>query len=183
MPGYIHDKILTEDELKEARDLAESLEFYPVYQMYNLFDMERADVKGDYTEHGFARSLLQYSRRSHIIGFYFLRYVPGSFTRMHQDNNTDMTIVTLLDDTDLVGGHAIVREVYHQKDRPADQHCARCDRETNNPPYGQDIIMDVLPMEKGDSLVYGPNQYHAVSKVYEGSRLVLISWFNDKGKP
>jgi len=100
---------------------------------------------------------------------------------MHRDNNTDLTIVTLLDDQDLVGGHSIVQETYKQKARPANQRCNRSDGEEESPPYERDIIMDVLPMERGDSLVYGPEQMHGVSKVYEGSRLVLISWFNDKG--
>jgi len=181
MSGYIHDKVLSEEELKEARDLAASLEFFPVFQMYNLFDLERADMKDDLLQYSFASKLLQYSRRSNIIGFYFLRYIPGSFTRMHRDNNTDLTIVTLLDYQDLVGGHSIVQETYKQKARPANQRCNRSDGEEESPPYERDIIMDVLPMERGDSLVYGPEQMHGVSKVYEGSRLVLISWFNDKG--
>jgi hypothetical protein len=178
MSGYIYDQILSETELKEARDLASSLEFYQLFQMYNLFDMERADIKGAWLEHGFARKLLQYSKQTDIIGFYFLRYVPGSFTRMHEDHNTKLTIVTLLEENDLVGGHAIVRDKYKQKPRPAEQVCRRADFEDKSPPYGQDIIMDVLPLCTGDSLVYGPDQSHAVSKVYQGSRLVLVAWFN-----
>lgn len=180
MSGYIYDQILSETELKEARDLASSLEFYQLFQMYNLFDMERADIEGEWLDSGFAKTLLSYSKLPNLIGFYFLRYIPGSFTRMHEDNNTSLTIVTLLDDENLVGGHAIVKDKYNQKPRPADQTCQRSDFEKDSPPYGQDIIMDVLPMKRGDSLVYGPEQSHAVSKVYEGTRLVLVSWFTDK---
>ena len=45
MSGYIMDNVLSEEELNEARDLAASLEFYKVFQMYNLFHMRRADVE------------------------------------------------------------------------------------------------------------------------------------------
>jgi hypothetical protein len=179
MPGYIQDKILSEEEISEAIELANSLDWHDVFQMYNLFDVQRADVKDrENGKYGFADTLQRYSRLPNMIGFYFLRYVPGSFARMHHDNNTDLTIVTLLEDEGLVGGHSIVTEIYNQKPRPSDQTCARSNNEIENPPYGKDIIVDVLPMERGDSLVYGPDQRHGVSKVYEGSRLVLINWFN-----
>jgi len=116
-----------------------------------------------------------------MIGFYFLRYIPGSFTRLHEDNSTETTIVTLLDDKDLVGGNAVVREAYNPRgSRPAEQTCHRTNQENEHPPYGQQIVLDVLPMERGDSLVYGRELTHGVSKVYEGERLVLITWFNDK---
>lgn len=179
MSGYIHEKILNEVELQEARDLAKSEEFYRIYQMYNLFDVDRADPDSE-KEYGFIKTLLKYSKRQSLVGFYFLRYIPGSFTRMHKDNNTELTIVTMLDQEDLVGGCSIVTNKYLRRDRPANQRCDRADFEKDNPPYNQDIILDVLPMEDGDSLVYGADQNHAVSKVYEGSRTVLITWFNDK---
>ena len=178
MSGYIYDQILSETELKEARDLAASLEFYPLFQMYNLFDMERADIRGDWLDHGFARKLLQYSKQPNIVGFYFLRYIPGSFTRMHEDNNTKLTIVTLLEEKDLVGGHAIVKDKYKHRPRPSELECRRSSVEEESPPYDKNIILDVIPMKNGDSLIYGADQSHAVSKVHEGSRLVLVTWFN-----
>ena len=68
-------------------------------------------------EFGFSDTLLKYSKHRNCIGLYFLRYVEGSFTRMHHDNNTDLTIVTLLDDVGLVGGHSLVMERYDQRDK------------------------------------------------------------------
>lgn len=176
MPGYIKQQILDDVELKEARDLAASLDFYKVYQMYNLFDLERADIQS-HESYGFCKTLQEYSKLPQVIGLYFLRYIPNSFTRMHEDNNTDMTIVTLLEDQDLVGGHAIVQDTYAQKDRPSNQICNRGRHEIEKPPYGKKIITDVLPMKRGESLIYGKDLTHGVSKVYEGSRLVLVSWF------
>ena len=181
MSGYIMDNVLSEEELNEARDLAASLEFYKVFQLYNLFHMRRADVEGD-KKFGFSDTLLKYSKLRNCIGLYFLRYVEGSFTRMHHDNNTDLTIVTLLDDVGLVGGHSLVMERYERRDRPADQHCARSGGEEEHPPYGREIIPDVLPVTVGESLIYGPDLKHGVSKVYEGERLVLVAWFTDKDR-
>lgn len=185
MNGYIKEKILSPEELQEAIDLSNSLKWYDLWQYYNLFHMQRADYRegfdGAREKYSFVNTLFDYSRKSNMIGFYFLRYIPGSFTRLHEDNHTETTIVTLLDDKDLVGGHAVVKEHYEQRGaRPADQTCHRTNRENEHPPYGQKIMLDVLPMEKGDSLVYGKELTHGVSKVYEGERLVLITWFNDK---
>ncbi len=42
--GYILDKILSDEELDEARDLSASLGFHTVFQMYNIFDLERSDI-------------------------------------------------------------------------------------------------------------------------------------------
>lgn len=178
MSGYIMDNVLSEEELNEARDLAASLEFYKVFQMYNIFDMDRAEVpEGDTS---FMATLKKYSKRERGIGSYFLKYRKGSFTRMHHDNNTDLTIVTLLDEKDLVGGYSLVAETYEHRIRPAEQYCARNGGEKDHPPYGQQIVLDVLPVKVGESLVYGPDLKHGVSKVYEGERLVLVSWFTDK---
>jgi len=177
------DRVLSEQELQDARDMAASLEFFDVFQMYNLFDMKRADVsfdrEGQVSGCGFANTLLQYSKHDTCIGLYFLRYVKGSFTRMHHDNNTDLTIVTLLDDEGLEGGHSLVMETYKQRDRPGDQVCHRSGGEEEAPPYGKEITPDVLPVTVGESLVYGPDLKHGVSKVYEGERLVLVAWFKD----
>lgn len=179
MAGYIMDNILSDEELDEARDLAASLEFYSVFQMYNIFHLDRADIPQHDTS-GFTNALMKYSKHDTGVGSYFLRYKEGSFTRLHHDNNTDLTIVTLLDDKDLVGGHSIVMAMYDARSRPADQTCARSEGEEKRPPYGREIIPDILPVKVGESLVYGPDLKHGVSKVYGGERLVLVSWYNNK---
>jgi len=55
--------------------------------------------------------------------------------------------------------------------------CSRNDNENEKPPYGQEMILDVLPMEVGESLVYGNDLSHGVSLVHEGQRTVLVTWF------
>ena len=183
MSGYIIDSILSEEELNEARDLAASLKFYRVFQMYNLFDLDRLDLdQSELDKYAFSRKLKKYSKKRRCIGFYFLRYVKDSFTRMHSDSNSEITIVTMIDENALVGGYSLAMQNYESRDRPSDQECVRGKYEENNPPYGQDIIPDVLPVKVGESLVYGPHLSHGVSKVYSGERLVLVSWYTDKDK-
>jgi hypothetical protein len=181
MAGYIMDNILSDEELDEARDLAASLDFYSVFQMYNIFHLDRADIPKEDTS-GFTNTLMKYSKHDTGVGSYFLRYKEGSFTRLHHDNDTDLTVVTLLEDKDLVGGYSIVMGRYDERDRPAHLYCKRHDREDKNPPYGHEIIPDILPVKVGESLVYGPDLQHGVSKVYGGERLVLVSWYRNKQK-
>ena len=183
MSGYIIDSILNEEELNEARDLVAGLEFHRIFQMYNLFDLDRVDLEdSELDKYAFSRKLIKYSKKRRCIGFYFLRYTQGSFTRMHSDSNSEITIVTMIDENTLVGGYSLAMQNYESRDRPADQGCARSKHEENHPPYGQDIIPDVLPVKVGESLIYGPHLSHGVSKVYSGERLVLVSWYTDKDK-
>lgn len=180
MEGYIKDTVLSEKALKEAREYASTVDWYGVYQYYNLFDCLRYDIAvEEFQNLGFLKELHTYSRKSHNIGSYLLKYVPGSFCRVHQDNQSELTIVTLLDSTDLIGGDAVVQAIYETRSRPPDLHCARTDREHNDPPYGRPIIPDVVPLQDGESMIYGPDLHHGVSKVYEGSRTALITWFKN----
>ncbi len=180
--GYIKERILSEKELQEAKDYAESGDWIDVFQMYNIFHLKRLDVGSD-KDLGCANTLLNYSRKDECIGLYLLKYKKGSFTRMHHDNASSMTIVTLLDDKGLVGGHSVVNARYESPgSRPSNHTCIRGSHEKDNPPYGEQIVPDVIPVEPGESLVYGPDLRHGVSKVYEGERLVLIAWYKNKGE-
>lgn len=171
---YLKDNILSADELAAARQYASEAEWYEVFQYYNLFDCHRHEIVDN---PAFIEPLKKYSSRGTLTGAYFLKYVPGSFCRMHQDHESELTIVTLLESQDLVGGDALVRTTYEQRDRPADKFCARGGPENESPPYGQDIIMEVVPVADGESLIYGNDLMHGVSKVETGQRTVLITWF------
>lgn len=177
MSGYIKERILSGDEIKEALEIYESLSPVFWHQNYNLFDVERRDVPTP-LQYGFYNTLKKYSKMPGDKGAYFLKYEKDSFTRMHEDNNSDLTIVTLLKTKELVGGESLVRAEYKLKSRPMGNQVARHSREQDAPPYGQQIIMDVVKVDDGESLVYGPNLTHGVSKVYDGHRIVLVTWFN-----
>lgn len=177
--GYIKERILSDDEVKEALEVYESLPSEFWHQNYNLFDVERRDIPTP-RQYDFYKTLLKYSKLGYDKGAYFLKYEKDSFTRLHTDNNSDLTIVTLLESKDLVGGESLVRAEYKLKNRPVGNLVARHEHERDSPPYGQEIIMDVVDVDDGESLVYGPELTHGVSKVYDGHRIVLITWFSKK---
>jgi hypothetical protein len=183
MTGYVKDIVLSEKSLQQARDYYKnSKEWYSVWQYYNLFHLERLDIPTEDYELEFLKELHTYSRKSKNIGSYFLRYPPNSFTRMHQDNNSELTIVTLLDSENLVGGDCVIESEYESPGpRPRDYHCARHpDPEKNKQaPYGLHIVPDIVKLDDGQSMIYGPDLRHGVTKVYQGERVVLISWFRN----
>ena len=178
MKNYIKEIILSPEDLTEAIDYCSGVKWEDVYQDYNLFDLQRHDVMG-HEGLGFAKKLRDYSGKPDCVGFYYLKYIPGAFTRVHQDHESSMTIVTLIESENLLGGDAIVRHEYKAREggRPATMKCSRNDNENEKPPYGQEMILDVLPMEVGESLVYGNDLSHGVSLVHEGQRTVLVTWF------
>lgn len=148
------------------------------HQQYNLFDVERRDVPGS------VKKLPEFSMLEEYAGMktsahYFLKYTEGSFARSHEDNKSDLTIVTVLNTKDLLGGQAICKLPYEAKSRPSWKKAARSGKEKNVPPYGVDIINYIINVKDGDSIVYGPSLKHSVSLVTQGHRIVLISWFKE----
>lgn len=183
MGGYVKDVILSEQALEQAREYYKNSDhWYPVWQYYNLFHLDRLDVATEDYELEFLKELHNYSRKSHIVGCYFLRYPPDSFTRLHEDFDSELTIVTLIDSKDLVGGECIILSEYESPGpRPAHYTCARHnDKEKDkHAPYGLHIVPDIVNLEDGQSMIYGPDLTHGVSKVYQGERIVLITWFKN----
>ena len=181
--SYTTHQIFDDNDLAVLKDYVSTIEWDNVFQDYNLFNLKRHDCKtSDILEP--YKKLSEYADRNSAtkVGFgaYFLRYEKGSFTRIHKDNNSKLTIVTLIETSDdLVGGDAIVLDEYKSPvgGRPAAYKCSRSGPEKDRPPYGQDIIMDVIPAKDGESLIYGNDLDHAVSRVHSGQRTVLITWF------
>lgn len=180
MSGYVKDIILSEKSLEQAREYYKTHDWQEVWQYYNLFHLQRIDIPQEDYDLEFLKELHTYSRKSHNIGCYFLKYPSGSFTRIHGDNESEMTIVTMLDSNNLVGGECLVMGDYISPGvRPSDYQCGRHEGETKEPPYGKDIIPDIVNLDNGESMVYGPELRHGVTKVYEGERIVLIAWFKN----
>ena len=173
--------ILNADDINEARDLFKTVKLKEYHQYYNLFDVKRCDLpsKGNY---GFVNRISETLGVSELIGSpYFLLYETNSFTREHEDNETGTTVVTLIESsTDLVGGEALIFDMYGVRPRPSHKEERRTKRERANPPYSKNIIPRIVPMEQGDSLIYGPDLRHGVTQVEQGTRLVLITWWRDK---
>ena len=181
--GYTKESILSPEEVKEALDLYHRTPMRRYWQYYNLFKVERRDIVERSTDLGFMKTLHKRARtRSQKADGYFLRYPPGSFTKIHSDNNSDITIVTLLESKDLVGGYSLTQGVFDESSRPEGWDAIRDDSGYNG--YGDSIVSDVVDINDGESLCYGPNLLHGVSKVYQGHRIVLVTWWNNdtKGK-
>lgn len=177
--GYTKESLLSPEEVQEALDLYHQTPMKKYWQYYNLFKVERRDVNGlDVRNAGFIKTLHKRARTlCPISSVYFLKYPVGSFTKIHGDQNSDITIVTLLESKDLIGGHSIAMGTFNESSRPQDWEAIRNDDGYNG--YGQDIITDVIDLEDGESLCYGPHLQHGVSKVYQGHRIVLVTWWSN----
>ena len=99
-------------------------------------------------------------------------YDPGSYTRLHSDNDDDvgLTIVTLVDTVDLVGGDTLVmlpapkeQKIGYQK---GDDHKGR-------------VVPKIVQMKTGESVIYDRSLLHGVTQIERGKRLVLVSWFRN----
>ena len=98
-------------------------------------------------------------------------YDEGSYTKMHTDNDDQigLTIVTLIDTVNLVGGETIAMipaKLSESKEgyQKGDDHKGR-------------VVPRVIRMDVGDSVIYDRSLLHGVSEIEKGKRLVLVSWF------
>ena len=192
--------ILSGEDIEDLLNMWEEPEKY--HQDFNLFDVsKRMLYSGDrwYKEEvrkntaafdklsKYVSSLFGGPSKEYILQtHYLLEYTPDSFARLHidgyassdgDDNARGQTIVTLLEDVNLVGGESIVITKYLKKSRPAIERCNRPPGKGR--PYGEDCIPNVIPLNVGQSLIYNYQTQHGVAKVREGSRKVLISWYKE----
>jgi hypothetical protein len=174
---YTIDNYLTTNDVNDLIGLYDSLESNMAHQDYNLFDVDKRLIKSDLRKDAAFLKLEQAAGKDkRVYSHYFLDYLPESFTRSHTDNVDDvvLTMVTILDETGLVGGETIVHLPYEKKVRPGDRYAKRLG---DNPPVGQEIIPQVVPVTVGQTMTYDHALTHGVCQVTEGRRLVLVSWY------
>ena len=178
MSGYTKERLLSQEEMQEAMELYHSLSNVEYWQYYNLFKVQRCEIPVSARNSGFMKTLHKRARTENQIGSgYFLKYPPGSFTKVHRDYTSDLTMVTLLESKDLVGGCSIVNARWEQNaGRPSHMEAIR---EENRHFYGESIVPDVIDINDGETLCYGSDLQHGVSKVYEGHRIVLVTWWSN----
>ena len=172
--------ILTPNQLSELVSLYNSMPSNPAHQDYNLFDVDKRHPSSKQQEgisafdrlNGFAGD--EFKNYSH----YFLEYGPESFTRMHTDAHTYVyqTMITVLDDKELVGGESLVHLPYEKRARPSNKYAKR--GEGNEAPLGEVIIPKVVKLNRGQTLIYDKDLLHGVAQVESGRRLVLVSWYD-----
>lgn len=150
---------------------------------YNLFNIYKCQIplrqlspEDDSFYKSISNKIKQHISFKNDAAHYFLRYVKGSFTNVHIDNPNRIkrTAVTLLDiSPDIVGGDTLLIKSIESKDigpgnrRPEDSENIATLR-----------VPLVVKPKIGSTLIYNHNVRHGVSKVEQGYRLVLISWFN-----
>lgn len=170
---YKVENIISEDDRVELIKLYNSIPPNKASQDYNLFTVDKRRLSTTQVKDKMFAKLDQYADRP-VYSHYFVMYEEGSFTRMHTDNDTDvtLTIVTLLDSQDLVGGETVVHLPFEYKGRNKDEY-----RKGNVPKSDQRVIPKVVDVDKGQSMVYDRSLLHGVAQVEKGKRLVLVSWY------
>ena len=175
--NYQIENIVTEQDRIELLDYFHTLQPQLAHQDYNLFDVDKRDVKGEWPDPihkitAFGKDL-GYVPHAH----YFLKYEKDAFTRMHTDDDKviKLTIITMIETDNLVGGGTLVFDKYNRKARPAFKYAKRV---ANGPgPYGKSIVPVIVEADDGESVIYDGKTFHAVTQVKQGHRIVLVSWF------
>ena len=169
---YKVENIIDENDRVNLISLYKSLKQRKAYQDYNLFQLDKRLIGSEHFEAGPFQKLRKYADKQ-VYSHYFLMYEEGAFTKMHTDNDDEigLTIVTLLDEVDLVGGETIVHLPYQKKQKQDDQYIK------GDMMDGQRAVPKIVPVEKGQSMVYDRSLLHGVCQVEQGKRLVLVSWY------
>jgi len=170
---YKVENIISEDDRVELIKLYNSIPSTKASQDYNLFTVDKRRIKNEEFKSSSFKKLDEYADRP-TYSHYFVMYEEGSFTRMHTDNDNDvtLTIVTLLDSQDLIGGETIVALPFEYKGRDQNEY-----RKGEVPTKENRIVPKVVNVDKGQSMVYNRSLLHGVAQVEKGKRLVLVSWY------
>jgi len=170
-------------DLDEVEYLKQMFDKYPKNfwtRDYNLFNLYKCNIpRRVYSNDVDSMRSITQKIKSHLdckedTNYYFLKYIPNSFTQIHVDNpnRIQKTAVTLIDiSEDLVGGEVVLISGISQSDLMPGEF-----RPNNN---FKDIKVPVVVRQKvGSTLIYNHNVKHGVTKVEQGHRLVFISWYN-----
>ena len=165
---YKVEKIINEDDRHSLIDLYNSIPSKVAHQDYNLYKVDKRGIRSKLYNEAINK-LVKYSKRD-SYSHYFVMYEQGSYTKVHSDNDEDvgLTIVTLIDTVNLVGGDTLV-----YVNRPSDE---RVGYQKGDDHKGR-VVPKIVQMEVGDSVIYDRSLLHGVTQLDKGKRLVLVSWF------
>lgn len=180
--NFKHEKILREQDIEFLVSMSKECKWKEIYQLYNVFKCNIAYPEGK--DKHISQKIKDHLDidQDYFPFTYFLDYVPGSFTRAHHDSNSECTVITVLEQNNLVGGYSIFQDLYNRPEGGRDSSliCERHDDEKKMPPYSKPIIPVVVSPDVGDSLIYNKRVRHGVSRVESGNRLVHVLWFKKK---
>lgn len=182
-------KIFTDQQVKELGRQYYSFKRKWINQFYNIHYMERVDVISMKTNYQPYANLIMDAMggrdKYQLTTYYFLRYLPGSYTTPHRDDgdaSTGFTSVTLIDEVNLKGGESLLYERIEKPDfkKYFDDNFKGPKQWEWDDPFRIPVV--VQDYKVGDTLIYNQNMKHGVAKVLSGERLVLIAWFKSRGK-
>jgi len=178
-------KIFSDEDIKELRLQYLSYKRKWVNQFYNIFHAERIDINPKSSVVSKYSNILSKSmndgNRYSLTTYYFLRYLPGSFTTTHRDNNESsngFTSVTLIDEVNLKGGESLLFEAVKKPEEYNRQNIKGPKMWEFEDPWRVPVIIQDFKI--GDTLIYNQNMKHGVAKVLSGERVVLIAWFKNE---
>lgn len=174
---YKIENIINNDDRHKLIDLYNSMPSSLARQDYNLNLVDKRQLTHELINS--VRSPFEKIQRfagKELYSHYFVMYKPGSYTRIHTDNAKDvgLTIVTLIDAVDLVGGDTILMLPYVDREKKGEGYVK------GQVPEGKHVIPKIVKSNVGESMVYDRNLSHGVTYVEQGLRLVLVSWFQLK---
>jgi len=171
------EKIFDQDEIENLKSLFESCSENLAHQDYNLYDVDKRIIPNSAT-HPVLQKLNQYVDLT-PMSHYFVKYDVEGFTSLHTDDDgvVKLTVVTLLDDVDLIGGETLVLDRYVKNARPAYKYAKR--GKMGEAPIGSSRIPVIARMKPGDSISYDNAVKHGVCQVEQGHRIVLVSWYKE----
>jgi len=180
MNVYTIKNILDDESIRNLKSCYEEITPLFAHQDYNLFDLEKRNVSSKifqkYKKDFLKIHKIGEEKNLTSMNSYFLKYEKDSFTRLHRDdeNIVKLTIVTLIETSNLVGGETLILNRYGRKSRPKHKYAKRTEKA---PPYDKDIIPTIVDLKDGESVIYDAKVLHGVTKVTEGHRIVLVTWF------
>lgn len=176
--NFYKRNILNEEQYQSVWDLYNSLPVRYAYQDYSLFNVEKRNVDSkSKVENGATVAIDKYMKDRYKFEnqtHYFLKYVPYSWTRIHTDNvrRVTKTVITLIEEKDLVGGETLVWDKHYDLPVPKDHYVQR-----TGSVHRKSEVPCTPKLNPGQSLVYDNATRHGVSQVEQGHRIVLVSWY------
>jgi len=176
--GIVHDL----EFLDYLRENYKNMKFRDDYRMFNLFNTRRYHTHTDpICENYFANFKEKYGLKD--MSHYILEYREGSFAKIHMDNLSELTMITLLDLEDgTIGGDVIAIGGAWVKNGPDEKkHLVIPEEKWQQIPKTEKAVkLTMMPtiakLNVNETISYGNSAQHGVTQLRSGRRLVLVQW-------
>lgn len=171
---------LSEVELSELNEYIDknysNFKYYSVHMnLVNVKGWYGVSLKDPVISYFANKYMKAMGQNKYIQQLYFLEYGPDSFARVHEDNGTSLTSITILKQENLVGGETFFRNEFDHKKNPTEGKTYLSSARVLKHHY-----ISVCPAEPGDAVAYGPREEHGVAYTHSGLRRVMAIWMKDK---